>query len=139
MNLQRKIYNTRGEKVLDFFIGFAGFFVVNGILWGLVSVVDSLLFGVAASATSVDSAAQYYPILSLALYCGVFVLNIATLILLGLTRYWMALGILGAFTASIILAICASLLIGGLCFGLIYGLSQTSGGALIFSAFQWLW
>lgn len=137
MNLQRKTYNSSGEKALDFFIGFAGFFVINGILWGLLSVADGLLATVAPPYGN-EPANTVVLIVSLTLYCGVFVINIAALILLGLTRYWMALGILGAFTASLILAICASLVVGGLCFALLFGLSQAEGGAFIVPALRLL-
>ena len=142
MNLQRKTYTSRGEKGLDFFIGFAGFYVINGILWGVVSLVQGLASAAIGSANiDFEMAGNIAIILTLVLNCGVFIINIAALILLGLTRYWMALGILGAFVTGLILAICATLLIGGACFAILYSLEgqvTPAPGALIWSGLQWL-
>jgi len=100
MKLERKVYATRSEKVLDFVLGFAGWFLVNGLLYGC-----SLYILQAMPFNSYDS--------PLALLLGLLplLLNIAALIFFAFTRRWIALGILAAF---------ALVLVGVLLLGLVF-------------------
>ena len=45
MKLERKVYTTRKEKAIDFVLGFFGWFLVNGLLYGcsilILQAVDS--------------------------------------------------------------------------------------------------
>src|SRR5690349_10958 len=100
MKLERKVYTTRNEKVLDFVLGFAGWFLVNGLLYGC-----SILLIQALPSDSPDSLP--------ALLLGILTLlaNIGALIFFAFTRRWIALGILAAF---------ALVLVGVLLLGLVF-------------------
>jgi len=54
-------------------------------------------------------------------------INLGALAYFGFTRYWIALGILGAFAASLIATICISVLILGSCFALLAPYSSSMG------------
>lgn len=123
MNLTRKPYRTRGEKAMDFFIGFVGWFVVNGLLWGITQV---LLVALGSLTSNLDYATvnAITTFGGLALACLPFLLNVAAVILFAFTRYWIALGILGAFAVTLLIIICIAILIGGICFAALYGYSN---------------
>ena len=97
MKLERKVYTTRKEKVIDFVLGFFGWFLVNGLLYGcsiwILQAVDS---------STSDS------VLALLLGLLPLLVNIGALIFFAFTRRWIALGILAAFA----LVLVAVLLIG---------------------------
>ena len=123
MNLTRKTYATRGEKWLDFFIGFGGLYVVSGILWGVVQVVVTVVSSLTIN-LDYDTASTITSIVGLV--CGALPLlfTIAALIFFAFTRYWIALGILAAIAVAFIIAICIAVVIGGICFAALYGYSS---------------
>ena len=100
MKLERKVYTTRNEKVIDFVLGFVGWFLVNGLLYGcsiaILQAIDS-------------SSSQSIPVLLLGLLP--LLINIGALIFFAFTRRWIALGILSAF---------ALVLVGVLLLGLVF-------------------
>ena len=100
MKLERKVYTTRNEKVIDFVLGFVGWFLVNGLLYGcsiaILQAIDS-------------SSSQSIPVLLLGLLP--LLINIGALISFAFTRRWVALGILSAF---------ALVLVGVLLLGLVF-------------------
>ena len=100
MKLERKVYTTRNEKVLDFVIGFAGWFLVNGLLYGCSFFILQQM--------SSDTTGSL-----VALLLGLIPLlaNIAALIFFAFTRRWIALGMLAAF---------ALVLVGVLLLGLVF-------------------
>jgi ABC-type methionine transport system permease subunit len=55
-------------------------------------------------------------ILATLLNCLPFVLNILVFIFFVFTRYWIALGMLGAFGASLLLTLCATVVFAAICF-----------------------
>jgi hypothetical protein len=115
MKLEHKIYETRAQKVGDFFIG-VGLVIGVNIVFGVVS---ALLVG-AFSSLSSDSGSVFQIISSIllfALYCVPFVINIGLIIYFGLTRYWIALGMLGVIAFGLLL----SLLLSAACFILLGG------------------
>lgn len=125
MNLTRKTYTTRSEKVVDFIVGFIGFFVLNGVVGGAGSVVFNLL---SATPLAFDENFQtLLGFLSLALTCLPLLVNLGLIIFFAFTRYWIALGALGALAAALIVVICIAVLIGGTCLALIAGYSSLSG------------
>ena len=100
MKLERKVYTTRNEKVIDFVLGFVGWFLINGLLYGCsIAILQALDSG------SPDS----IPVLLL----GVLplLINIGALIFFAFARRWVALGILAAF---------ALVLVGVLLLGLVF-------------------
>lgn len=100
MKLERKIYTTRNEKVIDFVLGFVGWFLVNGLLYGCSIMILQALD---------SSSSQSIPVLLLGLLP--LLINIGALILFAFTRRWVALGILAAF---------ALVLVGVLLLGLVF-------------------
>ena len=105
MRLERKVYTTRNEKVLDFVIGFVGWFVVNGLLYGC-----SILILQAVNSSTSDS------ILALLLGLLPLLANIAALIFFAFTRRWIALGILAAFALVLVGVLVLGLVIYAICY-----------------------
>ena len=105
MKLERKVYTTRNEKVLDFVIGFAGWFFVNGLLYGcsiaILQAIDS-------------SSSQSIPVLLLGLLP--LLINIGALILFAFTRRWIALGILAAFALVLVGVLLLGLVLYAVCY-----------------------
>jgi hypothetical protein len=109
MPLTRKVYATRNEKIIDFAIGFVGWFFVNGVLYAcLVSLYSRL--------PTTDSQGNIAALMLLALP---LLLNVGLLVLLAFTRRWIAFGALAAF---------GLLLLGGLVLGLLAYAVCFSGG-----------
>ena len=105
MKLERKVYTTRNEKVIDFVLGFVGWFLVNGILYGCsIAILQALDSG------SPDS----IPVLLL----GVLplLINIGALIFFAFTRRWIALGILAAFALVLVGVLLLGLVIYAICY-----------------------
>lgn len=103
MRLTRKVYTTRNEKILDFVIGFIGWFMVNGLMYACsVSIISNL-----------DSGSDTLQIVLLALP---LVINIVALILLSMTRRWIALGALAAFALLLVGVLLIGLLAYAICF-----------------------
>jgi hypothetical protein len=105
MKLQRKAYATRNEKVLDFVLGFVGWFLVNGLLYGCSIVI--LQVGLFETSDSL-----------LAVLLGLLplLLNIAVVILFAFTRRWIALGILAAFALVLLGVLLLGLLVYAICY-----------------------
>ena|SRR6188472_167033 len=100
MKLESKVYTTRNEKVLDFVLGFVGWFLVNGLLYGCsIAILQAL-----------ESDAQN-SLAALLLGLLPLLINIGALIFFAFTRRWVALGILAAF---------ALVLVGVLLLGLVF-------------------
>ncbi|MGH2522153.1 MAG: hypothetical protein ACRDH2_06585 [Anaerolineales bacterium] len=124
MNLTRKTYLTRNEKIIDFVIGFVGWFVVNSVLGGIVGVGLGLLGSLTAN--SADPTLQnIVGVVSLALNCIPLIINLGALVYFALTRYWIALGALAAFGLVLVAVICAAVFLGVACLVI---LSGASGG-----------
>jgi hypothetical protein len=83
---------TRNEKIRDFLIGFAGWFVVNGPLWILW-------------APDLTPRPPYNIPRAIDMVCTLLFFNIATLIFLAFARRWIALGVLTALAANFILTL----------------------------------
>src|SRR5690242_11101395 len=105
MRLERKVYTTRKEKVIDFVLGFFGWFLVNGLLYG-----GSILILQAVGSNTSDS--------TLALLLGLIPLlvNIAALIFFAFTRRWIALGILAAFALMLVAVLLIGIVLYVICF-----------------------
>jgi hypothetical protein len=103
MKLTRKIYTTRNEKILDFVLGFLGWYLINGLMYAC-----SFMFLTYVSVEQ-DS-------ISLALLVVPLIVNIVGLILLSMTRRWMALGALAAFALLLLATLVIGLLVYAICF-----------------------
>ena len=106
MNFTRKEYTTRNEKILDFVIGFVGWYLVNGLFYGCTVMLLS-------QATNIDSNMSALILLALPL-----LLNIGALVGLGMWRRWIALGALAAFGAALALVLVLGILIYAVCFNM---------------------
>jgi len=118
MKLTRHTYATRNEKTVDFILGFVGWFVLNGLLAGLIGAA---VFGLSTlpsspSGSGDDTAQALLGLVALAINCLPWLINLGLLIYFGLTRYWIALGALAAFGVLIVLVVCASLVFLAYCF-----------------------
>jgi hypothetical protein len=102
MRLTRKVYATSSQKALDFAIGFVGWFLLNGVLYG----GGLYFFGNVSSDGTVAVLLLGLPLL----------LNIGALIVLGFTRYWIALGALAAFALALLAVLLIGLVIYAVCF-----------------------
>jgi len=105
MKLERKVYTTRKVKVIDFVLGFAGWFLVNGLLYGC-----SILILQAMDSSTSDS------VLALLLGLIPLLVNIAALIFFAFTRRWIALGILAAFALVLVGVLLIGIVLYVICF-----------------------
>lgn len=105
MNFTRKEYTTRNQKILDFVIGFLGWFLLNGLMYTCSVVLLGQLD------TSGDSSW-----LSLALLALPLVLNVVLLIVLGRLRRWIALGALAAFASTLVMVLILGIVVYAVCF-----------------------
>lgn len=122
MKLERKVYENRAEKVGDFFIGVALCIGLNIVLWVAATLLGTLVGGLFSS-DSFGTVQSIGAIVVLILECIPFVINIGVIIYFGLTRYWIALGMLGAIALALLITAC---LVAG-CFLLIGGVSGGFG------------
>ncbi|MBI3241875.1 MAG: hypothetical protein HYZ49_06220 [Chloroflexi bacterium] len=127
MNFTRKTYSTRSEKTVDFIVGFVGWFVLNGVVGGAAQLLVALLSNVFTSVDSNSPVQSLVGLVGLALWCIPLVVNIGLIIYFAFTRYWIALGALGAMAAALIVVICIAVLIGGVCFALLAGAGGSIG------------
>lgn len=105
MKLKRKIYETRREKATDFFAGFFGCYVVNAVIG---SVVAPLFLGLSGP----YSDAAGYILLALTL-----AVNAIAIVLLALSRTWIALGALAAHASAFLVVLAIAALIWVACSG----------------------
>src|SRR5262245_49651075 len=105
MKLIRKTYTTGGQKAIDFAIGFVGWIIVNAVLYGCVFAFSSQ--------TTLNDVGSGLLVLLVALP---LLINIVVLVLLGFTRYWIALGALAAFALLLIGVLLLALVIYAVCF-----------------------
>jgi L-asparagine transporter-like permease len=106
MKLTRKTYTRGSEKAIDFAIGFVGWFIVNGVLYACSIAVLSQFAS--------ESVPESLPMLFLVALP--LLINIIALVLLGFTRYWIALGALAAFALLLIGGLLIALLFYAVCF-----------------------
>ena len=105
MKLTRKIYTTRNEKILDFVLGFVGWYLINGLMYG-------------GSLAILSNANTQTNVLALVLLSLPLIINIVVLILFGITRRWIALGALAAFALLLVGALVVGLLVYAICFNM---------------------
>jgi hypothetical protein len=105
MKLEPKVYTTRQEKVLDFVIGFVGWFLVNGLLYGCSLVI---LQGMDSSMPD--------PLPAVLLGLVPLLVNIGALIFFAFTRRWIALGMLAAFALVLVGVLLLGLVVYVVCY-----------------------
>ena len=114
MNLEKKIYVTRAEKVKDFFIGFFLFYGLN-ILLGLCAFGLTALTGISADYVNFS----FESVIGIALSCLPLLVNIGVMIFIGLKRIWITWGMLGGFAFGILI----TLIMVATCFALVFSVS----------------
>ncbi len=113
MNLSRKTYTTRNEKIIDFAIGFVGWIVLGTLLWFAFNFLAALIIQSLGTPRSI----QLVENISLAASCIPLVINIGLLIFFAFTRRWIAFGMLAVWGAGLVITLCAGIFIAVLCFG----------------------
>jgi hypothetical protein len=123
MKLEPKLYTTRDQKVGDFMLG-VGLFVAGNIVLAVVfGVLASLISAFVPSTLSGTAGTNSIgTLLTLFVSFIPFVINIALMIYFGLTRRWVALGMLAAFAIILVVV----LILGAACFALIAGISGSN-------------
>lgn len=99
-------------------IGVGLFFGLNILLGVLFSFFSTMVISALPVATS-STFSWISNGLGLVLAFLPFVIDILLIIYFGLTRYWIALGMLGGFAIALLIV----LLLGAVCFALIYGVT----------------
>lgn len=122
MNLQRAVYETKAEKTKDFFIGVGLFIVLNLVFLGL-EIGGTMLIPQVTGGLDPDTMDAVTAVLGILLYCLPLVANIGVMIYFGLTRYWIALGMLGTFAGLLLLVVIAGVVLTVWCF-----IALSSGG-----------
>ena len=115
MNIERKIYETTSQKMIDFFIGVALFIGLN-IAFSFVLGLGVGMLSSMATATTNDVITSVVGLLSIIAYGLPCVIHFGLIVYFGLTRYWIALGMLATIAAGLLL----TLLLVAACFGLIF-------------------
>ena len=117
--MHRTVYETKAQKTRDFLIGFVGWFIFNVAANGLLALAPFLSATVPFDSPNYSTLQSTLGMVVLVCNIVVFALNIGSLIYFGLTRYWIALGELAAFGSLLALALCAAIVIGGVCFAIL--------------------
>jgi len=108
MKLQKKVYETRAEKKKDFIIGVGVFFGLNVLLYLLAALASSL-------SQTITADFELFALMG-CWYILPFLANVGAIIYFGLTRSWIALGMLGTFGALMLLSLILSCIASIVCF-----------------------
>ncbi len=126
MALARKNYATRSEKTIDLIIGFDLWWGLLILIWVIRIAVLSALNAAGISPDVLDFSSTsgtdaVFTVIQLAVWCLPLLFNVGLLVFFGLTRYWIALGMLAAFAIALCLVVLAGVLATAACFVLIGG------------------
>ncbi len=115
MALARKDYATRNEKTIHFIIGFALWWGLLILSWVIRVAVFSALdaAGISPGTLGFSGASgtdAVFTVIWLAALCLPLLFNLGLLIFFGLTRYWIALGMLAAFSIALCVVVLAGVL-----------------------------
>ena len=125
MKLQRAVYETRRETVIDFLAGVGIFLGLNLVLATITVGLSYLVSQNSGSLDQVDGLTSLVNFMVAVFYCCPYLLNIGLMIYFGMTRYWIALGMLGTFAGLLLLVVIAGVLFAIWCF---YALSTGGFG-----------
>jgi hypothetical protein len=114
MSLRRKIYTTRTEKTVDFFIGFVGWWGVN---LALLAVQAAVAYWAISLVNEPGPLASVVGNLSGLLGLLAFALNIVAIVVLAFVRHWISFGALAGFGSALLLVLCAGLAVLAVCYG----------------------
>jgi hypothetical protein len=113
MFLRRKTYTTRGEKAVDFFVGFAGWWVLNLAMWAVQAAVG---YWAISRVNDPGPLASLLGNLSGLLGQLGFALSIVAIAVFAFIRHWISLGALAGFASALLLVLCAGLVFLAVCF-----------------------
>jgi hypothetical protein len=125
LRITRKVEYLPAEKRLDFVIGFAGWFVLNVLIWVVASLVSTVMsvtyFAVYPNLQGASSlAGSVFTVLNGCVGLGLpVVANLGGLIYFGVVRRWIALGALSAFGLSALCVLCVGIFVAVLCLNII--------------------
>jgi len=117
--MQRKIYETPGEKRKDFWIGFIGWFVMNAALGGLSVLFSGLLSSILANTNDFETISAITNYLGIFLSCLPLLINVGVMTYFAYTRDQIAMGMLVAFGTVFLLVICLGIIATVACFVLL--------------------
>lgn len=119
MRNRQKQYDTRREKVIDFLIGFFGWFILNGLM-SLVTTFAPVGITELTELFQSPDVNQIFQgiggIVGILIVCLPLLINVVLLIYFAFTRYWIAIGGASAFASLLILTICAGIVFTAACF-----------------------
>src|SRR5690242_11194066 len=96
MKITRKVYETRKQKIIDFFIGVGLFVLLNGVILALFLLNPN---------STVASMLGFLP----------FIVNAVLILVFALIRHWIALGMLGTIAFLLALATLLGIIAGAVC------------------------
>jgi len=114
-----KEYETSGHKWGDFAIGFALWFVLNTLMLAALWVVTGFLTDPSVSNNPALNQALGYALLCMSVLP--LIVNIGLIIFFAMRRRWIALGMLGALSGTLLLVVCAAIVFLAACFTIIGG------------------
>lgn len=110
MKLERKVYETRREKRIDFAIGFFGSIVLNVATAFIMGPTIETSYNLFANSVFWNSILSFGPILLPLAF------NAILIILSALTRVWITFGMLAAFATAFLLTFLAGIILLVACF-----------------------
>ena len=112
-NFERKEYETRQQKTVDFVLGVAIWIAINVVMVG----IQVALTGAAASASQSTNPALSTVVNVALVVCTIlpWIVNIAVIVVLAIYRRWMAFGMLATIGALMALVICLGIVLIGAC------------------------
>ena len=115
--MRRKKYLTGREKLLDFVIGFIGFFVPNVVIYFALAYLADIFGGATVGRQPISKVIAYVALIL------PWAINIGLLLFFAWWRPWIALGALSALGYIIVLAILAGVCLVVGCFLLVIGMA----------------
>jgi hypothetical protein len=108
-----KVYETTGQKRVDFFLGVAIWAVVNVLM-----VIGSFGVGALSSAPEIVNNSILLTLVTVSsVFCGVapLIINVGGIVFLAFYRRWMAFGMLAAFGALLAIVMCIAIALVAAC------------------------
>jgi hypothetical protein len=97
--MSKKVYVSQQQQYIDFVIGFAVWYLLNGLAWLLIGYNRGWLEGGSYGAGNLL----------------LFPINVILLIVFLIFRRWIGLGILGALALNLFIALAMNIAVNGAC------------------------
>ncbi len=100
--MKRRIYQTRWQRIVDFVLGFLGWFSLNGLFWLVFSRLAPYVDPAIEAAGPLFDSQIVVTAVGMSILCIPVQVNLGLLVFYGFRRSWIALGIIGAFAATLV-------------------------------------